>query len=58
MVVNSKCDKQYTREIAAVDSYKTYWPSVEELNIKQICSCLSVEELEIIQKELEKEYNG
>ena len=59
-VLNDNWNKNYSRETAVVDPYKSYWPSVGRVNnaygdVNKICACPSVEDLVKIQQEEEKE---
>eukprot|EP00485_Elphidium_margaritaceum_P004012 CAMPEP_0202687720 /NCGR_PEP_ID=MMETSP1385-20130828/3362_1 /ASSEMBLY_ACC=CAM_ASM_000861 /TAXON_ID=933848 /ORGANISM="Elphidium margaritaceum" /LENGTH=1027 /DNA_ID=CAMNT_0049342559 /DNA_START=74 /DNA_END=3157 /DNA_ORIENTATION=- len=59
MLVATEWNQKYSREQAAVDPYKSYWPTVGRVNNEygdthKICSCLSVEELMKMQ-EMENE---
>ena len=60
VVIADEWDRKYPRNIAAVNPYKSYWPSVGRVNneygdVNKICACPSVEDLVKIQQSEEAE---
>jgi len=62
VVSADKWDRKYSRKTAAVDQFKSYWPTVGRVNneygdTNPVCSCPSVEQLVAFQDAAEKEEN-